>query len=57
MKHLLISGIEKGSTIFHLMQAKKRGFSSILLDTNTQGICKDAEVVRQSLYFFRAWLF
>jgi hypothetical protein len=52
VKQLLVSGIEKGSAIFHIIQALQRGFSVMILDPNARGETKGKETIDRSLSFF-----
>eukprot|EP00980_Cylindrotheca_fusiformis_P017771 scaffold5605_cov128-Cylindrotheca_fusiformis.AAC.12 len=52
VKQLLVSGIEKGSAIFHVVQAAKRGYSIIILDPNARGETRGKSTIDRSLSYF-----
>jgi hypothetical protein len=49
VKHLLVSGMEVGSTMFPIRQAQRRGWDVVILDPNAWGIRDGMEVIEQSL--------
>lgn len=51
VKQLIVAGIEKGSALFHIIQAKDRGFSIIILDPNARGETKGYETIDRSFSF------
>jgi len=51
VKQLIMSGLEIGSALFHLLQAKKRGFDVILLDPNVRGNANIMDTMDRSLTF------
>ena len=56
VNQLVISGIEIGSALFHLHQARKRGWAVILLDPNARGMEKGMDTVERSLtHLFGSW--
>lgn len=56
VKEVLVSGIEKGSALFHLEEAQKRGLSVVCLDPNALGEHRGMEVVNKSLdALFGSW--
>lgn len=51
VKQLMMSGLEIGSAIFYLAQAKKRGLAVILLDPNVRGAPNGMDTIDRSLTF------
>lgn len=46
---LLVSGLERGSALYHVQQASKRGWSIVLLDPNASGKTEGSVLIRWSL--------
>lgn len=49
VRELLVSGLERGSAIYHVDQAVQRGWSVIVLDPNARGKTEGMALVRWSL--------
>jgi len=49
VKHLMVSGFEKGSAVHSVLQAAKRGLAVVLLDPNARGVENGFDTVTRSL--------
>ncbi|KAL3943250.1 MAG: hypothetical protein SGBAC_002695 [Bacillariaceae sp.] len=52
VKQLVLSGVESGSAVYHILQAEEQKMSVILLDPNAWGESRGMEVVNHSLTYF-----
>mmetsp|Transcript_12055 Transcript_12055/g.28861 ORF Transcript_12055/g.28861 Transcript_12055/m.28861 type:complete len:440 (+) Transcript_12055:214-1533(+) len=50
-KQLVVSGVESGSAVYHILQAEEQKMSVILLDPNAWGESRGMEVVNHSLTY------
>lgn len=49
VRELLISGLERGSAMYHIHQAIKRKWNVVVLDPNARGKMEGSRLIRQSL--------